>query len=335
MYKIVYSCFVFILFFNCNRVEQNTVFISGEAQGTTYHITYITETGTSYQEEIDSIFQVIDLSMSTYVPASIISRINQHDTNVIIDQHFKNVFNKAREISEKTDGLFDITVGPLINAWGFGFSKKEKVDSSMIDSLLMNVGYTFVELANNKLVKKKAGTMLDFNAIAQGYTVDVLGAFLEEKNIEDYLVELGGEVKAKGKKINNEYWTVGIDQPNETEMEGRPLKATIQLKNQALATSGNYRKYYIENGQKFSHIIDPRTGYPAKHNLLSASVIAPDCITADAYATAFMVMGVEKSKQFLQQHPELQLEVFFIYDEGGKWKTYTSGKLKEQVKEIS
>ena len=335
MHKIVVSFIVFILFFSCNRIEQNTIFISGEAQGTTYSITYISGTETSYQNEIDSIFHVIDLSMSAYVPTSIISRINQDDTTVVVDQHFMKVFNKAQEVSEKTGGLFDITVGPVINAWGFGFSKKENVDSNMIDSLLMNVGYSLVLLDHNKLIKKKPGVILDFNAIAQGYTVDVLAAFLEEKHIRDYLIELGGEVKAKGKKINNENWTIGIDQPNETELEGRPLKATIQLKNQSLATSGNYRKYYIENGQKFSHIIDPHTGYPAKNNLLSASVIAPDCITADAYATAFMVMGLEKSKQFLQQHPELQLEVFFIYDEDGKWKTFTSEKLKEQVKEIS
>ena len=335
MKKITFLFIVIFLFSNCNRDKQNTVLISGEAQGTTYHITYVTGTETSYQKEVDSIFRVIDLSMSTYLPSSLISRINQHDTSIMVDQHFIKVFNKARDVSVKTSGSFDITVGPLINAWGFGFSKKENVDSSMIDSLLLNVGYSLVQLVNNKLIKKKPGVMLDFNAIAQGYTVDVLAAFLEQKNIRDYLIELGGEVKAKGKKINNQNWTVGIDQPNETAVEGRPLKATVQLKNQALATSGNYRKYYIENGNKYSHIIDPQTGYPAKNNLLSASVIAPDCMTADAYATAFMVMGLQKSKQFLQQHPELQLEVFFIYDEEGKWKTFTSKKIKEQLKEIS
>ncbi|MBA2500272.1 MAG: FAD:protein FMN transferase [Chitinophagaceae bacterium] len=335
MHKIAILSFALFLLINCNRVQHNTVLISGEAQGTTYHITYLTKTKISYKEQVDSIFNVIDLSMSTYIPSSIISRINQNDSNVFVDQHFMNVFNKSREVSVKTNGLFDITVGPVINAWGFGFSKKEKVDSSMIDSLLMNIGYHLVQITNNKLEKEKPGVMLDFNAIAQGYTVDVLAAYLEEKNIQDYLIELGGEVKAKGKKPNNKYWTVGIDQPNEKEMEGRPLKAVIQLNDQALATSGNYRKYYIENGQKFSHIIDPHTGYPAKNNLLSATVIAPDCMTADAYATAFMLMGLEKSRQFLKQHPDLQLEVFFIYDEDGKWKTYTSEKLVEWVKEVS
>ncbi len=176
--------------------------------------------------------------------------------------------------------------------------------------------------------------MLDFNALAQGYTVDVLASFLESKGIINYLVELGGEVKAKGKKDPDEYWKVGIDQPNETATDGRPLKAIIKLKDRALATSGNYRKFYVENGKKYAHIINPFTGYPAKHNLLSATVLADDCMTADAYATAFMVMGLEKAKQFLSEHKELNLEVFFIYDENGIWKTYTSETLKEWIEEI-
>ena len=204
----------------------------------------------------------------------------------------------------------------------------------MIDSLLDFVGYKLVRLDGRKLVKKKPQVMLDFNAIAQGYTVDILAAYLESKGITDYLVELGGEVKAKGKKSKDSYWTVGIDQPNEEPIDGRPLKAVIQLKDRALATSGNYRKFYVEDGKKRAHIIDPRTGYPAKHNLLSATVLAADCATADAYATAFMVMGMEKAKQFLSEHSELQLEVFFIYDENGVWKTYSSETLKEWIKEI-
>ena len=176
--------------------------------------------------------------------------------------------------------------------------------------------------------------MLDFNAIAQGYTVDLLSSFLESKGINNYLVELGGEVRTKGKKNNGEDWKIGIDQPNETYTEGRPLKAIVSLKNKALATSGNYRKFYVENGRKYAHIIDPHTGYPAKHNLLSATVIANDCMTADAFATAFMVMGLEKAKQFLSKAKQLGLEVFFIYDEHGTWKTYTSETLKERIEEL-
>jgi len=324
----------FLLLINCNQEINETIKIAGNAQGTTYQITWLSENNSNYKEAIDSIFRRIDLSLSTYVPVSIISRINKNDTAVIVDEYFMDVFNKSIEVSEKTNGLFDITVAPVINAWGFGFTKKGAVDSSIIDSLLDFIGYKMVRLERKKLVKKKPQTLLDFNAIAQGYTVDVLASYLESKGIINYLVELGGEVKAKGKKDPDEYWKVGIDQPNETATDGRPLKAIIKLKDRALATSGNYRKFYVENGKKYAHIINPFTGYPAKHNLLSATVLAADCMTADAYATAFMVMGLEKSKQFLSAYKELQLEVFFIYDENGVWKTYTSETLKEWIEDI-
>jgi thiamine biosynthesis lipoprotein len=323
-----------LLLINCNQKSNNTIKISGKAQGTTYQITCLSGNNTIYKEDIDSIFKRIDLSLSTYAPASIISGINKNDTGVIVDDYFINVFNKSIEVSEKTKGLFDVTVAPVINAWGFGFTKKAAVDSAMIDSLLDYIGYKMVRLEGNKLIKEKPQVMLDFNAIAQGYTVDVLASYLESKGIINYLVELGGEVKAKGKKNNDEYWIVGIDQPNEIPTDGRLLKAIIQLKDRALATSGNYRKFYIEDGKKYAHIIDPYTGYPAKTNLLSATVLAPDCMEADAYATAFMVMGLERSKQFLSEHKELNLDVYFIYDENGIWKTYISETLKEWIEEI-
>lgn len=324
----------FLLLVNCNQQSNNLIKIAGEAQGTTWQITYLSGNKSNYKEAIDSLLKRIDLSLSTYVPASIISRINKNDTGVIVDDFFKEVFNKSIEVSEKTNGLFDVTVAPVINAWGFGFTKKAAVDSAMIDSLLDFIGYKMVKLEGKKLIKQKPQTMLDFNALAQGYTIDVLAAYLESKGISNYLVELGGEVKAKGKKNKDKYWTVGIDQPNEIPVDGRPLKAIIKLKDRALATSGNYRKFYIEDGKKYAHIIDPFTGYPAKNNLLSATVLAADCMTADAYATAFMVMGMERSKQFLSAHKELQLEVFFIYDENDVWKTYTSETLKKWIEEI-
>jgi thiamine biosynthesis lipoprotein len=333
--KFIFLTIAVLLFFiDCNQESHKTIKIAGNAQGTTYQITYLSENNSNHKEAIDSLLNRIDLSLSTYVPTSIISRINKNDTGVIVDDYFIEVFNKSIEVSEKTKGLFDITVAPVINAWGFGFTKKATVDSTMIDSLLNFIGYKMVKLERKKLIKEKPQIMLDFNAIAQGYTVDVLAAYLESIGIINYLVELGGEVKAKGKKNNEEYWTIGIDQPNEIPTNGRPLKAIVKLKNRALATSGNYRRFYEENGKKYAHIIDPYTGYPAKHNLLSATVLADDCMTADAYATAFMVMGLEKSKQFLSEHRELNLQVFFIYDENGNWKTYTSKTLKEWVEEI-
>src|SRR5688572_23497401 len=323
----------FLLLINCNQESNKIIKISGNAQGTTWQITYLSENNSNYKEAIDSIFNRIDLSLSTYAPASIISRINKNDTGVVVDDYFMEVFNKSIEVSDKTKGLFDVTVAPVVNAWGFGFTKKAEVDSAMIDSLLDFIGYKMLRLERRKLIKEKPQVMLDFNAIAQGYTVDVLASYLERKGIINYLVELGGEVKAKGKK-NDENWTVGIDQPNEIPTDGRSLQAIIKLKDRALATSGNYRKFYFENGKKYAHIIDPYTGYPAKNNLLSTTVLAGDCMTADAYATAFMVMGMEKAINFLPEHKELQLEVFFIYDENGVWKTYISESLKDLIEEI-
>ena len=323
-----------MLYSTCNHPGNKTIQIAGEAQGTTYTITYVSEQNINYENEINALLKTIDLSLSTYVPSSVISRINKNDSGVVIDKYFTEVFNKAQEVSEKTGGNFDVTVAPIINAWGFGSGKKAQVDSVMIDSLLLFVGYHKVKLEHGKLVKSKRGIMLDFNAIAQGYTVDILSSFLENKKISSYLVELGGEVKAKGRKSNGEDWKIGIDQPNETEAEGRPLQAIVRLRNKALATSGNYRRYYIENGRRYTHIIDPHTGYPAKHNLLSATVIADDCMTADAYATAFMVMGLPKTKQFLLENKQPDLEVFLIYDENGSWQTYASETLKDWIEEI-
>ena len=325
-YKSFY-CVAILFFVSCNRTINNTIKISGAAQGTSYSITYLAGEHSNYREAFDSIFKKIDLSLSTYIPSSIISLINRNDTAVIIDDYFSDVFIKSIEVSEKTKGLFDVTIAPVVNAWGFGFTKKNKVNKVLIDSLNRFVGYKKVKLEGKKLVKEIPQVMLDFNAIAQGYTVDVLASFLESKNIDNYLVEVGGELRAKGKKIDNSYWSVGIEQPNETTTAS--LKAIIKIKDKALATSGNYKKYYIEDGKKYTHIINPFTGYPAKNNLLSATVIAADCMTADAYATAFMVMGLEKSKQFLSEHKELNLEVFFIYDDNGVWKSYTSEKFAE------
>lgn len=323
-----------ILFSGCNPKKKNLIKVEGNAQGTTYHISYLSDDEINHKTAIDSLLKAIDTSMSTWVPNSLISRINNNDNNVLIDNYFIEVFNKSIEVSQKTDGLFDVTVGPLVNSWGFGFAKKATIDSKKIDSLLHFVGYKMVRLEGNKIIKAKPEIKIDFNAIAQGYSVDVLANYLESKGINNYLVELGGELKAKGKK-ENENWKVGIDKPDEKETSERKLEAVIELNDKALATSGNYRKFYEENGQKFSHIINPKTGYPAKQNLLSATVISDDGITADAYATAFMVMGLKKSIQFLEANKELKLEVYFIYDDKGIWKTYTSESLKKWIRELN
>lgn len=332
--KSQFPILVCILFFACHQSDKKSLIkVEGNAQGTTYHISYLSDDGINHKKAIDSLLNKIDASMSTWLPNSIISRINNNDNSAIVDQYFIDVFNKSLEVSEKTDGLFDVTVGPLVNSWGFGITKKAIPDSTTIDSLLHFVGYKMLKLEGNKIIKAKQEIKIDFNAIAQGYSVDVLANYLESKGIDNYLVELGGELKAKGKK-ENENWKVGIDKPDEKPTSERKLEAVINLNNKALATSGNYRKFYEESGQKFSHIINPRTGYPARQNLLSATVIANDGIVADAYATAFMVMGLKKSIQFLEDNKNLKLEVYFIYDEKGNLKTYASESLKKWIKEL-
>jgi len=329
MRRLSFLIISLFLLIGCNREINTSIKIAGTAQGTTYHITYLAGAESNYRGSIDSIFSLIDQSLSTYVPGSIISRINKNDSSVIIDDYFTEVFNKSMEVSANTNGLFDVTVAPIINAYGFGFTKREKVTDSLINNLIQYIGYKKVKLVDKKIQKESPKVMLDFNAIAQGYTVDVLANFLESKAISNYLVEVGGELRAKGKNLGDSIWTVGIEQPIEDATNGTTLNIKIKLKDRALATSGNYKKFYVEDGKKYSHIINPFTGYPAKNSLLSATVIADDCMTADAYATSFMVMGMEKSLQFLSEHKELKLEVIFIYDENGVWKRYSSKKFKE------
>lgn len=323
-----------VLISACSTKENKLIIIEGKAQGTTWHVSYVSEDGLNHKQAIDSILKDIDLSLSTYVPESIISRVNNNEPGILVDSYFTDVFNKSLEVSQKTDGLFDVTIGPLVNAWGFDFSKKTSMDSKRIDSIIQFVDYKMLKLIGNKLIKEKQEIKLDFNAIAQGYSVDVLALYLEKKGIKNYLVELGGELIAKGNK-NTENWKAGIEQPLENNPAERKLEAIIELNNKALCTSGNYRNFYVENGNRYAHILDPRNGFPAKQNILSASVLADDAMTADAYATAFMVMGLDRSKQFLEENKDLNLEVFFIYDENNTWKTYTSENLKSKIKLVN
>jgi len=328
-FLIPLSLFILFLLASCNS-PSNTKLVKlwGEAQGTTYSIKYIEKDAVDYQTEIDSILKDIDNSLSTYIPASIISKVNQGDSNIVLDKYFIDVFRKSVEVAERTDGAFDPT------AWGFGFTEgASDIDSALIDSLLNYVNYKLIRLGNNKITKDKPEAMLDFNAIAQGYTVDVLADFLESKGIDNYLIELGGEIKARGKNQDEKWWKIGIDKPVEN-IDEREIEAVIELKNKALATSGSYRKFYEKDGIKYSHTIDPKTGYPVQHSLLSATVDENDCMTADAYATAFMVMGMEKARAFLKENKDLNLEVYFIYsNEAGEWKTYYSKGLEEVIEE--
>jgi FAD:protein FMN transferase len=323
---------LFLPFAACDSSEQKYT-ISGEAQGTTYSVTYIGKQQKDLKQEIDALLLAFDFSLSTYNPGSLITQLNNNSTDST-DEYFRVVFNKSLEFSELTNGAFDVTISPILNVWGFGHTPQAKKDSAEIANLLKLVGYEKVRLIGGKLFKSNASITLNFNAIAQGYSVDVVSDYLVSKGINNFLVEIGGEIRAKGKKGNEELWRVGIDKPSD-DLEDRPLQAVINLEDLSLATSGNYRKFFVEDGNRYGHTIDPRTGYPAKNNLLSVTVIAEDCMTADAMATAFMVMGLEQTLMFLENHPELNLDLFLIYDEQGEMKTFISKGLQNRITEIS
>jgi len=306
--------------------------IAGNAQGSTYHITYFDSLNRNFQSEIEKILQDFDKSVSTYIPTSIISKINTNQKNVKVDKYFIACFNKAKEVWKNTNGAFDPTVYPLVNAWGFGPGKKQKIEKRVIDSLLKFVGFDLIELKGNKIIKKNPRVALDFNAFAQGYSVDVVSEFLNTKGIKAYMVEIGGEVYAKGKKPNGTNWTIGIEKPIDNKEYANPLKAIVKLENLAIATSGNYRRFVIEDGVKYAHHLDPKTGYPTKNNLLSASIFAKDCMSSDANATGVLVLGLEKAKEFLNNHKELQ--AYLIYsDDQGNYQVYETPGLNAFVTE--
>jgi thiamine biosynthesis lipoprotein len=305
--------------------------ISGNTQGTTYNITYQDRPGRDLQPKIELLLSKFDLSLSTYEPESIISRINRNEENIRLDRYFKTVFNKSEEVYHVTDGAFDITIAPIVNAWGFGPEAAIKVDSAKIDSLINYVGMHKITLIGGRLSKKDPRVKLDVNAIAQGYSVDVVSEFLEKKGITNYLVEIGGELFGKGLNPKGMPWKVGVDKPFDNNFEpGAKLQAIIEISDKALATSGNYRKFYEADGEKYVHSIDPKTGYPVKSRLLSTTVLANDCMTADAFATAFMVMGLEESIMFLSNHKEL--DAYLVYsDNEGNYKTFMTPGLKDML----
>jgi len=304
-----------LIVFSCKQDQKNTK-LTGDVFGTTYSIQYYSEENDDFQQQIDSLFYVINKSMSTYQTNSDISRINRNET-VEIDEHFKKVFSASQVIYEATEGIFDPTIGVLVNAWDFGPEGKIiSLDSLKIDSLMLSVGLNKVKLVDNTIIKENTNAFIDFNAIAKGYGVDVIAEFLESKNIENYIVEIGGEIRCKGTNIEKQKpWKVGVEMPH---FDGtQSIMKAISLHNESMATSGTYRKFKTDSlGNRYSHIIDTKTGYPSKTNLLSISVITSNCMTADGYATAFKAMGIEKVKDFLKTHPELK--VFLIFENENK-----------------
>jgi thiamine biosynthesis lipoprotein len=306
--------------------EVNKMVVSGQTMGTSYRIVYLDPFRRQFKPQIDSLLLIFNQSVSTYIPDSEISRFNEGDSLVYKSRFFYPILEKSKEVYIATEGAFDPTVGPLVNVWGFGPGGASLEDSASIPGLLKQVGFENVVFDSIQARKSISGIYLDFSAVAKGYGVDVVGEFLESKDIEHFLVEIGGDLVAKGSNENGELWRVGISQPDE-EGAANELFGIIALNGKGLATSGNYRNFYIVDGKKFSHTISPFTGYPVVHGLLSATVVADDCMTADAYATAMMVMGTEKSIA-LQKEVD-GLEVFLIYnDENGAIKSYVSEGLK-------
>jgi len=307
---------------------------TGLAQGTTYSMVF-ENTGkykaAELKSEVEKILHDFDLSLSLYQDSSILSKVNRNAV-VVPDHYFIGAFRKSVQISELTDGAFDITVGPFVKAWGFGPDSHKSFTESKRDSLLKFVGMEKVRLENGRVIKDHPLMFLDFNAIAQGYSVDVISSYFNGLGIKSYLVEIGGEVRVKGDK-GGVLWRIGIDRPSDNNMlPGNDLQAIISLKDRSLATSGNYRKFFVEDGIKYSHTIDPRTGYPARNQLLSATIIADSCATADGIATACMVMGKERTIEFLGFHPEF--EAFLVFsDVSGNFITWTSENLKNYISE--
>ena len=330
--KFAVVAFVFTgsLLFSC-RQSAPYVKHEGFTQGTYYKVTYESPNGVDYEREIIQLLHDFSESLNIYNPNSLISRINQNDTTVVVDNYFRTVFNKSAEVNQASDGVFDITVAPLVNLWGFGFTgDSPEMDPKKIDSLLQYVGMDKIRIEGNRVMKDLPGVMLDMNAIAKGYSVDVVADFLKKKGCRNYLVDIGGEIAVQGVNISGYPWRIHIERPIENIAYGAARMAIVRLNNKALATSGNYRRFFEIDGKKYGHTIDVKTGYPAMHNLLSATIIADDCMTADAWATVCLASGLEKSIQFLQQHPEL--EGLLIYnDEKGNYKVYTTKEMNAIV----
>jgi thiamine biosynthesis lipoprotein len=314
------------------KKEMEAVHLRGEAQGTYYNMVYYDSLQRNLHPQVDSILKAFDRSVSLWVPNSVLSRVNRNDTTVVLDDNFIGNFRDSQKVSRATNGAFDMTVGPLVEAWGFGFESREKVGKRIVDSLLPLVGYRKIKIENGKVVKADPRMQIDFNGIAQGYSDDVIGKYFDSLGIHNYLIDIGGEVKAKGRKPDGSFWRVGIEKPAADSVSPRILKAVIVLHNLSVATSGSYRKYYEENGIRYSHTIDPKTGYPVQHSLLSVSVLAKNTAMADAYATAFMVMGYRKSRAFVESHPGL--EAMFIWSDKDKtFRTYATPGFKKLIVE--
>ena len=327
--KKIYFFLMILLITRMISAQEEAIYLEGSAQGTTYHIQYFDSKNRNLHKDIERLLKRFDASVSTYQSNSLISKINHNEKYGRTDDYFNACFLKAKEIWKLTDGAFDPTVYPLVNAWGFGPEKKDKLEQSKIDSLLTFVGFEKITLTRGKISKSDPRVSLDFNAFAQGYSVDLVSELLLSKGISSFVVEIGGEVYAHGQR-DGLPWYIGLEQPIENKTNVNPLNVIFQIENIGVATSGNYRKFTVENGVKIAHHIDPKTGKPTSNQLLSASIFTHACISSDALATAILVMGLDKAKLFLAEHPEIQ--AYLIYsDEEGKYQVYLTPKLIDWI----
>ncbi|WP_375585024.1 FAD:protein FMN transferase [Cyclobacterium xiamenense] len=332
--NIIYSILLLLVVFMVYLYRQNRnapvtdvpddpkIVLTGPTMGTSYRIVYLDPGKRDFQEEIDSLLREINQSLSTYIPDSEISRFNQTDSIVFESPYLYPVLKASNEVYQATAGAFDPTVGPLVNAWGFGPEGASLKDSVAIRQLLEQVGFDQLFFDESVLKKTNSASYLDLSAIAKGYGVDLVGAYLEQRGVQHFLVEIGGELVARGRNERGELWKVGVSRPSEEGL-ANDLYSIIALDNKGMATSGNYRNYYVKDSVKYSHTISPFTGYPVEHRLLSATVVARDCMTADAFATAFMVLGLEKAIEI--QTARKDLEIFLIFnDEQGQMRYHVS-----------
>jgi len=319
-----------LLLFSCGAKSTKEILVSnyGYTQGTTYSIRYMSTNAVDYQNDIDSVLHTVDLSMSTYIKESLISKINRNES-MQVDSLFVRVLKEALIIAEETEGAFDPTLAPVVNYWGFGFEEIAQKDEKKLTELMTSVGYKNLSLNDTILIKLNPNTQIDFNAIAQGFTVDLVAEHLQKKGVYNYMIEIGGELKCAGLNADAELWRIGIDKPSENIQEDR-FQAIIEVDNKSVASSGNYRKFKIDSvtGMKYVHTINPETGRPVQTNLLGVTIITESCMKADAIATACMVMGLEESKIYLEKHPEI--DALFIYSNPkGKWLQYKTKGFKK------
>ena len=321
MKRILLFLGIIALLTACEKRPEKIV-IQGEAQGSYFAVTYFDEQGRNFRHEIDSIFHAVDVSVNLWVDTSVISKVNRNE-EVELDSIFVGNFRIAQEAARLSDGYFDPTISPIVAAWGFSYKHGDSITPQLIDSLKQLVDYRNISIENGKVVKANPAMTLDFNAIAQGYTSDLIASFLDSRGIKNYLVDTGGEIMARGGKPNGKSWIVGIEKPADNWDSEQVVQTRVALHDKGLVTSGSTRKYVERNGKRYSHCIDPNTGYPVEHQLLSVTVLAENSVWADALASICMVMGMEKSLPIIQGMDGVEAYYIFV-NENGELETFAT-----------